>query len=130
MKQSRLKRTTFQYAGAVIFAVVFNQIYSLFAHGVSSVYMTWLFLPLLIFGLLPAVMLERYGYSATKTKAYAFFHRFYHTGVATVTVGTLLQGIVEIAGTGSKYIMFYWLVGFTVIVIGTLRLMPVLFRKA
>ena len=35
----------------------------------------------------------------------------YHSGIATLTIGSCLRGIFDIYGTTSDFIFLYWLVG-------------------
>lgn len=46
------------------------------------------------------------------------FLQLYHGGVAYLTVGSILQGIVEIYGTTNGYIILYWIVGWILTLIG------------
>ncbi len=94
------QKTMIVYAGALGFCVVFTLVYYCFSHGVHSPYMTWLWGFPFVLGVLPFAFLWRYpsvrrpGWLAS---------RFYHSGVAALTVSSMLRGIFEIAGNSSVY---------------------------
>ncbi len=92
------QKTMIVYAGALGFCVVFTLVYYCFSHGVHSPYMTWLWGFPFVLGVLPFAFLWRYpsvrrpGWLAS---------RLYHSGVAALTVSSMLRGIFEIAGNSS-----------------------------
>ena len=96
----RFNKGVMIYLIITIFCQVFFLIYDRFSHGVRSPYMTYLFLWPLLLGLVPGLLfwciprIRRQGRISAN---------LYHSGVAAVTVSSLLRGIFEIAGTGSKY---------------------------
>lgn len=61
--------------------------------------MSWSFLYPLLLGFLPCLLIAKIGLSAPSTLA----AHLYHFGIATITTASILQGILEIAGTGSLY---------------------------
>lgn len=95
-----MQKTMIVYAVALGFCVVFTLVYYCFSHGVHSPYMTWLWVGPFVFGVLPFAFLWRYpsvrrpGWLTT---------RLYHSGVAALTVSSMLRGIFEIAGNSSVY---------------------------
>ena len=100
-----------------LFCIIFAIIYNHFGHGVYSVYMTYMFLFPLILGSgvygLVLILPQMKGVSRLP-------FNLYNSGIATLTVGSLLKGIFEIAGTSSPYVVVYWLVGTTMIVFSVL----------
>lgn len=88
------------YTGISIFCFIFYLVYNHFSHGVHSLYMTFLCGWPFIFGVLPSIF---WG----ANKKFSFPNRLcintWNSGVAAVTVSSLLRGIFEIAGTASKY---------------------------
>ena len=44
----------------------------------------------------------------------------YNAGIATLTVGSILRGIIDIAGADTTYPVFYFLVGTVLVAIGGL----------
>jgi hypothetical protein len=82
--------------------------------------MTWMFLYPLIGGgilyLLLAILLPELNRFA----GYRLFYNIYNSGIALLTTGSLLKGIMEIAGTGSVYLKFYYTLGYIMIGAGIL----------
>ena len=100
-----------------IFTFIFNKIYGIFGHGVTSPYMTYMFLYPLLGGVLFYGIIMLLIPSIVNKKRYRFFYNIYNSGLAILTVGSLLRGVMEIAGTFSSYLMFYTLVGWISIII-------------
>ena len=94
--------TLITYICATILTFVFHLVYSQFSHGVSSDAMTYAFIyPLsgvVVYGILYFVnYYERVSYNT------------FNAAVATVTMGSLLLGVNEIAGADSIYYNFFYL---------------------
>lgn len=96
------------YIGVSIFCVILWKIYGNFSHGVNSIYMTYLFAWPLIMGALVNLVfmvikkLPRPG---------SFSVNLYNSGVAALTVSSLLRGIFEIAGTACYLQTYLYNVG-------------------
>lgn len=88
------------YLGVTVFSLVFFLVYDRFSHGVRSPYMTWLFAWPLLLGLLPSLIYWRFTRIRRQGRLSA---NLYHSGVAALTVSSMLRGIFEIAGTYSDY---------------------------
>lgn len=88
------------YMGVSVFCMVFYMIYDRFSHGVRSPYMTWLFAWPFLLGFLPGMVFWRFPRVRRPGR---FTVNLYNSGVAAVTVSSLLRGIFEIAGTASDY---------------------------
>jgi hypothetical protein len=102
------------YAFATLFCIVFHAVYALFGHGVSSPYMTYAFVFSLVLGVAGSVVLgQLHVHDRTA------FH-LYNAGVATLTVGSVLRGIIDIAGADTTYPVYYFVVGTILVVVGTL----------
>lgn len=111
----RIKKTIIIYFFTTIFTIVFDRIYSLFSHGVSSLSMNLMFLYPFVGGVVVYYIL---GY-LFKSKKYDMIILFniYNSGIAILTVGSLLKGIMDIAGTSSLYIKYYLIIGILFIII-------------
>ncbi len=97
--------------------IIFAMIYNHFGHGVYSFYMTYMFLlPLVLGGGVYGLMLILPQIKEVSRLPF----NLYNSGVATLTIGSLLKGIFEIAGTSSPYVVVYWLVGTLMIVFSVL----------
>ena len=100
-------RIAFGYLMVTIFSAAFGAVYELFSHGVYAYGMLYAFAFPLLFGLLPAFLLARYGRRFPSPVAW----QLWHFGISALTVGSLFSGALEIYGTSSQLTMFYWLSG-------------------
>lgn len=94
-----------------LFAMIYNQ----FGHGVQSVYMNYMFLCPLILGMM------FYGFILLVPKAKnisRFSFNLYNSGIATLTVGSMLKGIFQIAGTASEFVLVYGILGSIMVATG------------
>ena len=99
------------YIIAAIVCLIIAYIYSLFGHGVTSAYMTFMFLYPLIGGI-PVLFIKDLN---------RFFISAYSCGIATLTVGSFVQGVFKIAGTSSEYPIIYYIVGVFLIFIAFIK---------
>ncbi len=100
------------YGAASIFCLILFIIYDRFSHNVRSPFMTFLFLWPLLLGALPALVLRLFP--ALPRPTY-FTRNAYNSGVAAVTVSSMLRGIFEIAGTASPLQTGLMIAGFVMI---------------
>ncbi|MBR0374362.1 MAG: hypothetical protein IJH91_07550 [Mogibacterium sp.] len=126
------RRAAIAYAAITIFCFVFAKVYLRFSHGVTSPYMTYLFIAPLALGWLPSLAmwlaprLRRgvRGASADESAADHMDHNSpvcrnaWHSGVAAVTVSALLRGIFEIAGTASPLQSYLMGAGIAMLLVG------------
>lgn len=82
-------------------------VYELFSHGVYSLLMIYAFAFPLLLGALPFAVRALHG----KKQLSAWCVRLLHWGIATMTVGCLFQGALEIYGTTSCFVQWYWVAG-------------------
>lgn len=82
-------------------------VYEQFSHGVYSGFMVYAFLPPLVLGTCPLLILALCG----KSLPGRWCVRLYHWGIIALTVGCLFQGALEIYGTTSRLVMGYWIAG-------------------
>ena len=108
------KTTVKIYAFSTLFCIAFNYLYSLFGHGVSSPYMSYAFVFSLVLGIVGFIV---FGWLNLENRI-AF--NLYNAGIATLTVGSILRGIIDIAGADTTYPVFYFLVGTVLVAIGGL----------
>lgn len=107
-KTRRLLVTARRYLLTTAFCAVFGAVYEHFSFGVYSFFMLYAFAVPLFLGALPSLML-----AARKTPP-AFSpaaQRCWHAGAATLTVGCIFKGIIEIYGTDSDLTKYYWIAG-------------------
>ena len=100
----RIARNYFIVA-AICAAVGF--IYELFSHQVWSIYMIGAFAVPLVLGVIPNLII---AIGKLKTPGLAA-ENLYACGVATLTLGSLLKGVLQIYGTTNDLLEYYWLVG-------------------
>ena len=75
-----------------------------------------------VFGLIPALLLairsERRKQAGKREADRKWPERLWHTGIATLTVGSIFKGILDIYGTDSVLTIVYWIVGGALLLIG------------
>lgn len=110
------------FLGVTAFVGLFSAIYDHYGRGVHSDPMIFAFLYPLLLGFLPALALSLIR--GTKKAEYASAVRvgvnLYVSGVATLTMGSLATGVVEIFGTTNRLLKFYWIVGWPLLAAGFL----------
>ena len=97
------------YLAAALFCLLFGAVYEHFSHGVYSNAMVYAFAYPLCLGVLPffaacAFGKERLAPSGASAHLWA-------DGVATLTVGSILSGVLEIYGTDSALLAVYPIAG-------------------
>lgn len=114
-------RTTYTYLLLSLFAWIFNFVYSLFSHGVTSGFMANIYLVLLI-GAVFYFLLHQIP-DVRRRPLYRVFVNTLNTSVAVLSVGMALRGIIDIAGSSSQYLNWY----FDIAVIGFILSMILFF---
>lgn len=101
-------KTSFVYLLISLFCALFGAVYELFSHEVYSFYMTYAFAFPLAGGTLPFSVLH-----LLRAGRYpgALARNLYHSGIATLTVGSIVQGVMEIYGTTNALAGYYWIAG-------------------
>jgi hypothetical protein len=108
-------KTALVFLAVSLFCVIFSLVYARYSHGVHSDYMTFMFVYPLIGGTVVYLLIGavsglripgRFGINA------------YNSGIAALTVGSLLRGIFDIAGTSSPYQPVMVVAGVVMVLIG------------
>lgn len=99
-------------------AALVGQIYSLFGHGVRSAAMTWMFLYPLLGGSLIYLLIDLLVPAVKARPAYRLFCNLYNAGIAALTAGSFLKGILEIAGASSPYLPWFFGAGWLLVAAG------------
>ena len=107
----RIARNYFLVAAV---CAVIGLVYEIFSHGVWSVFMVGAFAVPLALGVLPNLFIALFR---MKTPGMAA-ENLYACGVATLTLGSLLTGVLQIYGTTNDLIQYYWLVGIGFAILG------------
>lgn len=102
------RKRLYIYIAVTLFCGLFSFIYELFSHGVYSNFMVYLFAIPLLLGVLPEFFALINPRFAVRSSWQPILQAF---AVATLAVGSALQGIVEIYGTTNQFIVYYFVVG-------------------
>ena len=99
------------YLISTIFTLVFGIIYELFSHGVISIYMIFAFIiPLL--GYLLYLLIDK---KIIKIKTNINSAILLECGIFTLTIGSIIAGVLEIFGTTNIKVYFYLFIGILLI---------------
>ncbi len=110
-----LYRTRNTFLSATIGVAAFAAIYEMFSHQVYSLFLMLAFLIPLFGGVVPySLMLG----SHRSEKPGILAQCLYNSGLATLTAGSIFQGILEIYGTTSHLSIVYWTVGLSLSMLG------------
>ncbi len=115
---TNLGKTIAVYLLLTLLSIAINLIYGFFSHGVHSAAMTGMFLYPLLGGALGYFLIARYAASITRFVVYRFGYNSYNSGIAALSVGSFLNGILEIAGTNSPYCLIFTIIGWLAIALG------------
>lgn len=121
----RDRKTAIAFGVFAAFCVLLARVYALYSHGVDSAYMTYAFCYPLIGGAavylgllaLPRLSPGRLPYMA------------YNAGVITLTLGSILAGVFEIAGTASRYQIVYSVTGWALVLVGIIGMLVAFLRR-
>lgn len=109
---AQLAHVSFTYLLVSLFCLLFGAIYEHFSHAVYSNYMIYAFAFPLVGGTLPFLVMSLARVHRIPS---VFAQKLYHCGIATLTVGSIIQGVLAIYGTTNSLTPVYWLVGFLLI---------------
>ncbi|MGN7357308.1 hypothetical protein ACTHPF_08065 [Paenibacillus sp. SAF-054] len=109
--QRQLNRTVWSYVILSAAAVAFDKVYGVFSHGVDSAAMTWMFLYPLLGGALYCFIIGKLFPGITHSASCRVFLNLHNSGIAALTMASLLKGIFEIAGTSSSHFVYYHAAG-------------------
>lgn len=114
MSTSATERTAFAYLLTTIFTAVFGGVYEVFSHGVWSAFMVYAFSFPLILGVFP------FSWLALQRKPLpgVWSCRLHHAGVASLTIGSVMEGVLAIYGTTNHLTVWYWIAGCALLLAG------------
>ena len=101
-----MKKQIITYLIASIACIIFSIIYETFSHGVYSLFMICSFAIPLILGCFISLVLYKRKISYGRVEI-----NLYNAGVATLTFGSIFQGVLEIYGTTNFKVYIYFFVG-------------------
>jgi len=119
-KTWQIRKTELVYLILSLVAITVDHIYALFGHGVRSSFMSCMFLYPLLGGAVVYFMIERLSPRVVRAAGYRLFYNVYNSGIAILTAGSFLEGILEIAGTSSPFTMWFFLAGWIFIAAGVM----------
>ena len=111
-------KTAFIYLLISFFCILFGAVYEKFSHEVYSFYMIYAFVFPLAGGTLHFFMI-----ALSKAEKYypgVFAESIYHSGIATLTVGSILHGVLDIYGTSNRLLILYWIIGAVLTIVGAI----------
>ncbi len=111
-RYGQINKTGFVYLLIALFCALFGAVYEHFSHEVYSGYMVYAFAFPLAGGTLPYTILSVSGCRRLPGRLAL---NLYNTGIAALTVGSIMQGVLDIYGTTNDLLKVYWFagVGFT-----------------
>jgi len=96
---------------------MFGAVYEHFSHEVYSRYMIYAFVCPLAGGALPLMSMSLFRCRHLPGRLAL---NLYNAGIATLTIGSIMKGVMEIYGTTNDILRIYWIVGFGFVGIGLL----------
>lgn len=106
--RSSALRTLAIYVGITAFTALFGAVYETFSHGVYTYYMLYAFAYPLALGVIPYIAIVLKGMENYSTQLSSVI---YHSGVATLTVGSIIEGVLVIYGTTNDLTGVYPIIG-------------------
>lgn len=100
------KKNIYTYGVVVLFCIFGTKIYEQFSYGEYSLYMRSMFW----FPLAGGMALAMLFYKLERTVSRKSF-LLWNSGIAALTVGCLVRGIITISGRSSSYDRYYWFAG-------------------
>lgn len=118
INKEKIIKTILSYIILTLILFIFSIIYLKFSFGVISLFMKYLSLIPLIFGVLGYLIL--FIFKNIKYSKISF--DLYNSSIYTLILGFLLQGILEIAGKNSKYIKIFFIIAPILFIISIISL--------
>ncbi|MBY5011133.1 hypothetical protein [Streptococcus suis] len=102
---TRFSRTFISYLAMTAFLFIFSRIYESLSYGEVSVFMHYMFCATLVGGILLLGLLQ------VKPNLSRITYNLWNSGIATITAGCLLRGIINLSGRSTTLDQPYWYVG-------------------
>ncbi|MCC8122100.1 MAG: hypothetical protein LIO58_00940 [Oscillospiraceae bacterium] len=114
-QKAQVEKAAYGYLLFALLCALFGAVYEQFSHEVYSAYMIYAFAFPLALGALPLFTLARAACRRLPGKRPLALYR---AGIVTLTIGSLLQGVLDIYGTTNALLRVYWLAGLALAVAG------------
>ncbi len=125
MREKKLLSVIRKYLLAAAFCAVFGIVYELFSHEVYTPYMYLACLIPLVGGTVPCLIIHM----ARAPLPAALSSVLYACGIATLTVGSIMQGVLVIYGTTNRLMPIYAIAGALLLVVGGGSYLVMLVRR-
>jgi hypothetical protein len=127
--RKHIRKTTAVYLALSLMAVIVNYVYGFFGHGVHSGYMTWMFLYPLLGGALIYNLIILIIPGVIRLSGYRLFFNTHNSGIAALTAGSFLKGILYVAGADSSYAEYFGATGWILVAAGAIMLLMIAIRN-
>ena len=107
-EKKHMCRSSLIFICVVLFCGLFSAVYEHYSHGVYSNFMVYLFAFPLVGGTIPCALLGLLPNTVCPSR---LSMRIYNSGLAALTVGSCVKGVLDIYGTSSGYMSVYWVAG-------------------
>lgn len=107
-QSERQTKTVMVYSAVTVFCMLFAFIYEQFSYGEHSDCMRLMFVVPLCGGVLPFLAAYLLGIKYKFSRA---AYNLWNSGIAALTCGCLINGIIEISGRSTDYDMIYRVLG-------------------
>lgn len=109
-----MAKTGFLYLFLSMFCILFGAVYEYFSHEVYSKFMLYAFAFPLAGGALPFFGMAFYRIPVPGRAA----RNLYHSGIVSLTIGSVMEGVLEIYGTTNRLVLVYWVWGIGFLLLG------------
>lgn len=106
--RQRAAKTALVYLVIAILCAAFGAVYELYSHEVYSYFMLYAFAFPLCGGALPYLIYSQFSGIAIPN---SYDRLLGHAGIATLTIGSIISGVLEIYGTTNLLTSAYWVAG-------------------
>ena len=111
----KLLKTALIYLLISVFCALFGAVYEIYSHEVYSFFMIYAFAFPLVCGALPFTVLALLH---TRKNPCSVVCNLVHSGIGTLTVGSIVRGVLEIYGTTNRLSDYYWPIGIVLYLLG------------
>lgn len=120
-------KLAYRYLIVSIICAFIGGIYELFSHEVYSYYMIYAFAFPLVLGAFPWLTIGLFKKDFLPNKS---IRTIFHCGIATLTIGSIFKGVLEIFGTTNPLNKIYWIAGSILILLGLILLVTTINEDA
>lgn len=104
----KYSRVALIYLIITVLCALFGAVYEYFSFGVYSYFMLYAFVFPLVGGAIPSLCISLIR---PEFSTWSICETLHHCAIATFTVGSIIQGVLEIYGTTNQAVQYYWYAG-------------------